>query len=256
MEERQSAGIGFLTATWPMNADKSTLVFIHGSGSSAHFWQAQVEGVAEKVNTLALDLPGHGHSQNAGKDTVEGYAAAIVEFLDDLNPPDPIPCGLSLGGAITQQLLLDYPERFAAGILIGTGARLKVLPAIFESIQNDFKGFVGMIPGFAASKKTDPAVIRKFQDELLRCSPVVVNDDYQACNRFDVMDRLGEITVPVLVVSAEEDKLTPPKYADYLQSAIPRAKRAHIADAGHIAPMEKPQAVNKAIVDFLDNINR
>ncbi|MBW2408303.1 MAG: alpha/beta hydrolase [Deltaproteobacteria bacterium] len=253
MEKRHSGGIGFISGTWPLAAARSTLVFIHGSGGSAHFWQAQLEGLAEKVNTVAIELPGHGGSESTGRDTVEAYVSTVIEFLDSLDPPGPIPCGLSLGGAITQQILLDYPDRCGAGILIGTGAKLRVLPAIFESIENDYTAFVGMISKLAASVKTDRAVIRKFQDDLVRCRPAVVNGDFQACNQFNVMARLGEISQPVLVISAENDQLTPPKYADYLESAIPHAVRARIADAGHIAPLEKPQAVNQAIIDFLDN---
>lgn len=251
MEARQSGGIGFITGRWPLDATKSTLVFIHGSGGCAQFWQAQVKGLVEVANTLALDLPGHGGSKSAGKDTVVDYTGAIVKFLDDLDAPGPIPCGLSLGGAITQQLLLDYPDRFGAGILIGTGAKLKVLPAIFESIENDISGFVDMIATFAASAKTDRAVIRQFQDDFVRCPPVVISGDFQACNQFNVMARLGEIDVPVLIVSAEDDRLTPPKYADFLETAISQTARTHIMDAGHIVPLEKPQAVNQAIIDFL-----
>jgi pimeloyl-ACP methyl ester carboxylesterase len=253
MEKRKSGGIGFMAGRWPLAESKSTLVFIHGSGGSARFWQAQVEGVVEKANTLAIDLPGHGDSQGDGHNTVEGYAAAVIEFLDDIDPPGPVPCGLSLGGAIAQQLLLDHADRFGAGILIGTGARLKVLPAIFEAIQSDFAGFVKMTTALVASEKTEPAGIRRFQDELARCRPEVVNGDFQACNQFDVMARLEDIRVPVLVISAEEDKLTPPKYADYLESAIPNTVRAHIADAGHIAPLERPRSVNQAIIEFLNH---
>lgn len=253
MEKRAHGGIGFITGRWPLDAGKPTIVFIHGSGGSAHFWQAQVSGLTEKANTVAIDLPGHGGSKSAGKDTVEAYVAAVVKFLDNLDPPASIPCGLSLGGAITQQLLLEYPYRFRAGILIGTGAKLKVLPAIFEAIENDFTAFVSMISKLSASEKTDRAVIRKFQDDLVRCSPAVVKSDFQACNQFNVMARLEKISVSVLIISAEDDKLTPPKYADFLESAIPQTTRTHILDAGHIAPMEKPQAVNQAIIEFLDS---
>jgi pimeloyl-ACP methyl ester carboxylesterase len=251
METRQRGGIGFIAGSWPLDAAQSTIVFIHASGGSAQFWQAQVQGVAAKTNTLALDLPGHGGSESGGKDTVEAYATAIVEFLDHLDVPGPIPCGLSLGGAVAQQLLLDYPDRFSAGILIGTGAKLKVLPAIFETIENDYAGFVEMIGKFSSSPKTDPKIIQLFRDELNRCNPDVTFGDFQACNRFNVMARLGEIDVPVLIVSAEDDRLTPSKYADFLESAISKTARLHIADAGHIVPLEKPQAVNQAIIDFL-----
>jgi pimeloyl-ACP methyl ester carboxylesterase len=68
-----------------------------------------------------------------------------------------------------------------------------------------------------------------------------------------VIERLDEIRVPVLVISAEDDKLTPPKYARFLEDGIPNATRKHIHDAGHIAPMEKPQEVNQAIIAFLNH---
>ena len=253
MEIRECGGLGFVAGSWPLDAGKSTLVFIHGSGGSAHFWRAQAEGLAEKANTVAIDLPGHGNSKTAGKDSVEGYAAAVVEFIELLGAPALIPCGLSLGGAITQQLLLDYPDRFDAGILIGTGAKLKVLPTIFEAIRKDYAGFVEMLCNLSSSEKSDPIQIQPFRDDLNRCSPNVTYGDFQACNRFDVMARLGEIRVPVLVISAADDKLTPPKYADFLESAIGRTMRAHVADAGHIVPLEKPQAVNRAILEFLNH---
>ena len=255
MEEKLSGRFSFICGKWPLEPDQSTIVFVHGSGGSAHFWGAQVQGLAEQANAVAVDLPGHGRSQSDGETTVEGYVTALIEFLDTLDPPDPIPCGSSLGGAIAQQLLLEYPHRFGAGILVGTGGKLKVLPAIFEAIDDDFKGFVDMITKLSASDSAGPAAIRQFQNDLIHCGPGVVGGDFQACNRFDVMARLGEIKVPVLVVSAEEDQLTPPKYADYLESAIPHTVRSDISGAGHIAPLEKPQAVNKAIIDFLGTHN-
>jgi pimeloyl-ACP methyl ester carboxylesterase len=253
MEERKIGGIGFIAGRWPLDQDKSAIVFIHGSGSSGHFWKAQVEGLAGHVNTVALDLPGHGRSGKDGKNTVVDYARAVLEFIKAADIPYPIPCGLSIGGAIVQQLLLDYAEQFQAGILIGTGARLKVLPMIFEAIEKDYNKFVEMLCKFSASEKTAPEVIQAFRDDLQKCDARVTFGDFQACNRFDVIDRLAEISVPVMIISAQEDKLTPPKYADFLESAISNTIRAHISDAGHIAPLEKPRETNQAIIEFLDS---
>jgi pimeloyl-ACP methyl ester carboxylesterase len=252
MVETEIDGIGFIAGRWPLAKEKSTIVFIHGSGSTGHFWKAQVEGLAERVNTVALDLPGHGRSGKNGKDDVADYAPAVVQFIETIEASKAIPCGLSLGGAIAQQLLLDYPTGFSAGILVGTGARLKVLPAIFEAIKNDYAGFVDLLLRFAASPKSDPAALVPFQNEIGSCEPGVIYGDFQACNKFDVMQRLAEIRVPVLVISAEDDKLTPPKYGEFLETRIPNAARTHIMDAGHISPMEKPQEVNRAISEFLD----
>ncbi len=252
MVERDIGGVGFIAGRWPLNTAKSTIVFIHGSGGTGEFWQAQVKDLAERVNTVALDLPGHGRSGKAGKNTVGDYARTVAEFIEAAGLPRPIPCGLSLGGAVVQQLLLDYSKQFEAGILIGTGAKLKVMPAIFEGIQNDYAGFVEMAGKLSSAEKTDPKQIQLFKEDLIRCKSEVTYGDFQACNQFDVMDRLAEIGVPVLIISAEDDQLTPPKYADFLESAIPDATRSHVLDAGHIAPLEKPREVNQAIIAFLD----
>ena len=112
MEERKLGGFGFIADSWPLDADKPTIVFLHGSGGSSHFWKAQVEGLAERVNTVALDLPGHGRSGNDGKNTIGDYARIAVEFVDALDMPNPIISGLSMGGAIVQQLLLGFADRF------------------------------------------------------------------------------------------------------------------------------------------------
>jgi len=252
MVEKEIGGVGFIAGRWPLDTEKSTIVFIHGSGGTGRFWLPQVKQLVQRANTVALDLPGHGRSGKAGKDRVADYARAVLEFTAAIDATNIIPCGLSLGGAIVQQLLLDYAKQFIAGILIGTGAKLKVLPAIFEAIQNDYAGFVNTAGRLSSSEKTDPKQIQLFSEELNRCSPEVAYGDFKACDQFDVMERLGEIRVPVLVISAQDDKLTPPKYADYLGSAIPGADRAQIPDAGHIAPLEKPREVNQAIIDFLE----
>ena len=67
-------------------------------------------------------------------------------------------------------------------------------------------------------------------------------------------DRLSSIAVPVLVVTAEEDKLTPHHYGEALGNSINNATRTHILDAGHIVAAEKPDEMNMSILKFLDHI--
>ena len=252
MQERTEQGIGYIAAKLPLDPERTTIVFIHGAGGSRLFWKEQVQGLDSRVNALAIDLPGHGISEGDGKDRVEDYARAVIKFLKDIDAPNPIPCGLSMGGAITQQILLDHSDLVKAGILISTGAKLKVATAIFETIENDYNGFVDMIGKFAASEKTDPKLLQPFKEETARCKSEVTYGDFQACNRFDVTKRLASIKIPILVITAEDDKLTPPKYGAFLEQNIRNANRTHILDAGHIVPMEKPEEVNWAIVEFLD----
>ena len=252
MEVRKKNAIGYRAAQWPLDTATATIIFIHGAGGTGNFWQAQVEGLAARVNTVAIDLPGHGRSDGNGHDKIEDYARAVVDFSCAIKAPRPILCGISLGGAITLQLLLDNPGLFRAGILICTGSKLRVAPQIFDIIAKGMNSYVDMIVKLVISKATDPDRITRFKDDTARCRSEVLVKDFRACDRFDVMKRLGSIRSPVLVISAADDQVTPPKYGDFLEKSIANASRVHIMDAAHIVPMEKPEEVNRAIIKFLD----
>lgn len=252
MHERITNGIGYLAGDWPLDSHKSTIIFIHGAGGTSLFWQSQLDGLISRANTLAIDLPGHGRSVGQGEDTVETYARVVIELIKRIDVPNPIPCGLSMGGAIALQLLLDCPDFLKAGILLNTGAKLKVSPEILDLLEKDYNGYLEMIGKLVASKATDSKQIARFKEETSRCNPAVTLRDFCACNSFDVMQRVASITLPVLVVSAEDDQLTPPKYGEFLENKIPNACRIHIMEAGHIVPMEKPEEFNGVIVKFLD----
>ncbi len=253
MEKRTSGEIAFACGGWPLDPARSTLVFIHGAGESRLLWDAQVEGLKDRANTVALDLPGHGESAGSARQQVEAYAAAVADFMAAIGAPAPIPCGLSMGGAITQQLLLDHPGRFRAGVIVSSGARLRVLPSLFELIAADMAGYAAMVDRLGFSPQTAEQVKRPFLAESMRVRAEVAGGDFRACDRFDVMARLADIRVPVLVVSAEDDQLTPPKYAEFLVQRIPGGRRAHILGAGHFVPIEKPLEVNAAITRFMDD---
>ena len=251
MVRREAQGIAYVASGWPLDRAKPTLIFIHGAGGSHVLWQGQVEGLAGRVNAIAIDLPGHGDSAGDGMGTIDGYARAVADFTRGVEAPKPVPCGLSMGGAITQQLLLDHPDACCAGILIGTGARLRVQPLILKTIEENFSGYIDSFLAFAASEKTDPERLRPISEATAQGRPQVALGDFMACDAFDVMERLPSILVPVLVITSEEDRLTPPKYGIFLEEKIKTASRVHIQDAGHLVPAEKPDEVNQAILDFL-----
>ena len=252
MEERVEHGIGMIAGAWPLDARKSTLLFIHGSVGSKMLWHEQVAALSERANTVAIDLPGHGASEGPGKDTVEEYAQVVLGFLDNTNVPDPIPCGLSIGGAIVLHLLINSKEQFRAGILVNTGARLRVMPAIFDAIKDDFASFVESVPTMGiVSQEFDPEKRRLLAEDARAGDADVVYGNFKACDAFDVMTQLNQIDVPVLVLSADGDVLTPPKYGQYLKDNIASAELVMINGAGHLSPVEKPREVNETIAAFL-----
>lgn len=255
MHEDKINGIAFAAGSWPLQPDRSTIVFIHGSGQSRLLWQYQIKELADRVNTVAIDLPGHGQSDGDGMRTVSEYTFAVKRFVQELPVPGAIPCGLSIGGAIAQQLLIDFPEICRAGMLVCTGARLRVHPVILETIQKDYDAFVASVGDMGVSKKTARDSVQPLIADGGKCPAEVTLGDFLACDAFDAMEQLPSITLPVLVVTAEEDQLTPKKYGDYLHEAILNSRRGHILDAGHLAPWEQPLSFNSAVRDFLDAEN-
>lgn len=253
MEHREAGEIGFVTGNWPLDASQPTLLFIHGAGTSHLVWESQVKALSPYANTIAIDLPGHGSSQGKGRDTIADYAQAVIDFIELSRIPHPLPCGLSMGGAITQHLLIHNPRRFSEGILVNnTGAKLKVLPMIFKTIERSYDDYIRMSCTFAISKKNNSKGLRRKVRASSQCRPEIALNDFRACNAFDVMGQLSSIDVPILVLTASDDILTPPKYGIYLAENIKDAYRVNIEDAGHLSPIEKPDEVNKAIHDFLN----
>ena len=255
MIELKLSGTNFLASSWPPVPEKLTIIFIHGSGNSANFWKAQIGGLARVVNTLAIDLSGHGKSDGEGMDTISGYAYAIEAFVKEQNIPNPVPCGLSMGGAIALKLLLDGQTDFKAGILINTGAKLRVHPRIFDLVRNDYKAYTDSLASTAASPKTNPLLLSDLIADAEKCRPEVVLKDFSACDSFDVMERLVEISIPILVLSAGDDRLSPPKYGAFLAQNLSNAELVHFDDTGHLSPIEKPTEVNAAIAQFIGRID-
>lgn len=255
MVRREIDDTSFVAGCWPLLPDRPTIVFIHGAGMNSAFWGSQVDGLAKDFNTIAPDLPGHGKSRGRGRDTVPETADAVLAFLDRLEISKPVLCGLSMGGAIVQELLIRDSSRFAGGILMNTGARLKVMPLIFETIERDYGEFIDMLCGFAVAKENDSPELRQTIHTACQCEPEVALGDFRACNGFDVMDRLHHIKVPVLVLSADQDLMTPVKFSTYLAGSIPGAGHVTIESAGHLSPIEKPEEVNSAISGFIAGLD-
>lgn len=227
-----------------------TLVLVHGAGGSRLLWPPQLRRLPG-ATVYTLDLPGHGRSDGPACDTIAGYAQAIVAFLDESGIERAVIAGHSMGGAIALTLALDYAERVAGLVLVATGARLRVAPAILESIRGDFEAAIELVSRAIWAPTADPTLVERGRQTLLEAGPDVLVSDLTACDRFDVMERLGEIAVPTLVVAGSADLLTPLKYAHFLAEHIPNARCEVLEGAGHMLMLERPAEVARAVRGFL-----
>ena len=213
-------------------------------------WPPQVRRLSG-VSVYTLDLPGHGRSAGPGCDTVDCYVETVVAFLDAVDVDQAVIVGHSMGGAIAQTMALERGLRVSALVLVGTGARLRVAPSILEGIETDFEGATGLITQYAWSPGADPRLVELGRTALRETGPSVLTGDFLACDRFDIMDRLAGIRVPVLVIGGLADRLTPIKYSRYLAEQIHGARLVTFEGAGHMVMLERPQQVADAVREFV-----
>ncbi|HEU5439350.1 MAG TPA: alpha/beta hydrolase [Ktedonobacterales bacterium] len=229
-----------------------TIVFLHGSGDSAKTWDAVIERLPG-YDCLALSLPGHGDRLDRpgpGAMSVADYAAAVHAAFARRELEGVTLVGHSLGSAIALWMALEYPSRVGRVVLVGAGARLRVLPALLESAVTDQAAtqhellHIGFAPGHEAAAEAYTAA-------LAPVASGVLGRDLAACDAFDVMADLGRIDQPALIVVGEHDRLTPPKYATYLRDHLDRATLVTVPDAGHFVQAEAPDVLAAAIRDWL-----
>jgi pimeloyl-ACP methyl ester carboxylesterase len=227
------------------------LVLVHGAGGAAELWEPQLRDLAGAARVIAVDLPGHGPLGGRGCPSVALYAGWLLRFLAVLDLAPVVLAGHSMGGAIAQTIALERPGALAGLVLVGTGARLRVLARILELLRQRPAAGRDVVRELSYARAT-PAERVAVADRVLReTAPLVTLGDFLACDRFDVMARLGTIAVPTLVLTGDEDRLTPPAYGRFLAGAIPGARLVDVPGAGHFPHLEQPGAVTAAIRDFL-----
>jgi pimeloyl-ACP methyl ester carboxylesterase len=227
-------------------------VFVHGSGCDGSLWYFQTQELTKHFSVVAIDLNGHGQSPLRAGNALESYVEDVLAVLDALSV-SVLLVGHSLGSAVVQTIALRKPENVAAIGLIGAGAKLRVHPTIFETVDADFPKAVELILQWSFTQPVNPTLIERAREQMVRHGPVVLARDFRACDSFNVMERISEIALPTLIVCGRQDQLTPLKYSEHLKNQISRAELQVIDGAGHRVMEEQPASVNRALREFMRN---
>lgn len=239
------------------------VVLIHGLGSFVGDWRAQVDALSPEFQIVAIDLRGHGSSDKPpGPYSVPLFASDVAAVMIALRLGPAHVVGLSLGGAVAFQMAVDRPDLVRSLTIINSGPAF-----VMTSLQLRFaivlRLFVLKVFGLETlGKMIVKRLFPKPDQEPLRrafLEHYVHNDRraYEASTRalvgWTVADRLGTIRCPVLVISGDRD-YTPVAAKEPYVAALPNARLAVIADAGHACTIERPAEVNRAIREFLTSI--
>ena len=224
------------------------IVFVHGAGSTGAVFAAQTAAMPQ---ALALTLPGH--TTPGEPASVEAFADAVTDELRARDLRDVVLCGHSMGGAIALELALRRERRIRAVVMLSSGARLRVAPAILEQLENDFDAASLELPQHFYADAT-PERLHASTALMRAVGQAQTLRDFRACDAFNRVDRLEEVDLPFLALTGECDVLTPPKFANTLADRIPGASARIVPGAGHLAMAERPGHVNDALAAFVNHV--
>ncbi|UFR01090.1 3-oxoadipate enol-lactonase [Streptomyces sp. Go40/10] len=225
-------------------------------GTSLALWDQVAPELSAAHRVIRWDLPGHGGSAadliGPGA-TVGDLAALVLELADALGLDRFAYAGVSLGGAVGLHLAVHHPERVSSLAVLCSSAhfggeapwreraervRREGLAGLAESA--DARWFT---PGFSV-----PRLVRDHRE----ADPGAYAACCDALAAFDLRDRLGDITVPTLLVAGRQDPATPPAHLREIADAVPEATLVELPGASHLAPAQCPRAVLTALRTQLD----
>lgn len=226
-------------------------------GTDLHLFDAQVDALSDRYRIVRFDLPGHGESPTPdGPYTMAGMAADVVALLDRLDVGRFHYAGVSIGGAIGQQLALDSPDRVLSLTVMASGARFadpRSWPQRAATVrERGTEAMVASRPGtWYVPSFADTGEAARLLD-MLRATGV---EGYAGCceaiSTFDVRDRLPAIRVPVLAIAGAEDPATPPEMVRIIGDTVPNGRFETLDDAAHLLNVEKPERVNGLLAAHL-----
>ena len=241
------------------------LLLIMGLGGDLTGWWAQTPAFEKHFQVIAFDNRDVGRSSLAkGPYTIKDMADDTIGLLDGLGVDKAHVLGVSMGGAIAQELALNYPERVNKLILGCTMAQIARYRVSFVDswkwvVQHDKTGegvpatIIAwcMTHSFQQNAEAVDEMIEQMLNPPYPQTPEAYGRQCDALSGFDALDRLGNIQTSTLVLVADQDLLTPPWLSRQLAEAIPGAQLKIIEGGSHCSFWEIPDTFNQAVLDFL-----
>lgn len=230
------------------------VIFLHGVGSDKSVWRPQLEHFGRSRRALAFDYPGYGESEFRADATRDDFAAAVLAAMDALGIDKAHFCGLSLGGVVAIAMHAAAADRCASLIIADSFAMHPEGQAIYDrsiAASQDMRGLATARIG-ALLVSEDPRA--ETIETMAAIDPEAYRIGARAVWLADQRQRAAAIRAPTLILCGDEDAITPPSLSEELGALVPDARLHLIAGASHLANIDRPDEFNRAIDDFLSDV--
>lgn len=257
-----NAELGDVSIHYKEHGEGPPCLGVMGFALDQRYWAMQVHAVTKTHRFITFDNRGVGRSDGEPVTSIKEMAGDAIRLLDQLGIDKTVIFGLSMGGAISQRIVLDHPDRVSALILGITFAR----PIEFMRRQHEIARFV--IEHGGPEMLLNASLIRMFTPEFFEVGREVIDRmvkanmsegppsgevlmaQLEALEGHDVLHELPRVSVPTLVLGAKMDQMVPGLASREIAAAIPGAQLV-MFDTGHGCSVEEMDAFNGAVHDFL-----
>jgi pimeloyl-ACP methyl ester carboxylesterase len=244
------------------------VLFIMGSGAAGHVWTLHQTPAVIRAGYQAVVFDNRGIGGSDAPDGKYSLADMVADTQGLIEALDLGPCrivGYSMGAMIAQELAITAPHLVRSAVLMATRARADAMRrAMQESEQLMRESGIQLPPKYEAvrtvlemlspSSLNDDATIRSWLEilELTGSGSNTADGQAWVSHDGDRRDALGSVTAPCRAIGFADDLVCPPHLVAEVADAIPGCDFVVIPEAGHLGHLERPEAVNAAITEFLD----
>jgi pimeloyl-ACP methyl ester carboxylesterase len=249
---------------YQIRGEGSPLVLIMGFGADGNVWEKHVAAYQKHFRCILIDNRGVGQSdQPPGPYTTAMMADDVVAVMEHAGIDKARIAGISMGGAISQQLVLNHPERVHSLALISTWPRFNnYAKTVYENLKKlrvtskpeDFMELLQLwifAPPFYEYGMQD--LLEGQQGAVSNPNPQSTdgfNGQLDACINHDVVDQLHRISVPTLITVGDMDIFTPPEFSQILHRGIERSIYLNFPTGGHVHHWEALDRFNRVTTEF------
>ncbi|TVR06095.1 MAG: 3-oxoadipate enol-lactonase [Salinarimonadaceae bacterium] len=250
-------GIDFeVVVEGPPNAP--ALLLSNSLSSNLHMWDAQASAFAQRFRVVRYDQRGHGRTAAPeGPYSIARLAQDAVEILDALGIARAHFCGISMGGMTGMRLLTHHRSRIDRTVLANTAAHMGPPDLWNARIAAARKGGMEAVADATVARWFTQSFRERAPDRVERVRAMILATPvagYAACcgaiRDMDQRHAIRAIDAPVLVILGAHDPATTPVAGEAIHAAI-RGSSIVSLDAAHLSNIEKPEAFNEAVLDFL-----
>jgi pimeloyl-ACP methyl ester carboxylesterase len=251
----------------PPRTGGPVVAFLHAFPLDRSMWRDQWEGLRGDAGMLLADCRGYGGSAApaGGEFSFAAFADDLRDTLDSLRVGAAVLAGCSMGGYTAFEFWRRHPGRVVGMVLCNTRAEADT-DAIRARraeqagrIRDEGTAFLADWAAenllSAATRDARPRLAEVVRETVRRATPESVVATLGAlAGRADSTPTLATIRVPVAVVVGDGDTVTPPSLAETIASGIAGSRLTVIPGAGHLSPLESPEAVNDAVRALLARV--